>query len=510
MATGSGEGIVRAGRFGPVDALQLAATLAAMPLLCLGLALRPAWRRGLPSRLGIGCPGPGPKPRLWAHGASVGEIEGLIPFVCRWRESYPGGSVVVTSSTPTGRDAALRAFGLDVQASLLPLDVAGLVDRVVRRVAPDLFVFSENELWPQMLRALAAAGVPAVQVSGRVSASTVRALRYCPPLRGRMVGAVDLHCVQTATDRDHLLEMGVASERIVAAGSLKGERTIAVLVGPLALALAAEKRPVVVAGSSHAGEEGLILEAVRQARARGIDALWIIAPRHPERFEEVRHAVAMADERWIARSALASTPSGVGDAVAGSATLSGRQLPLASTPTRATAETPGGSSRSGRQLPLASTPSGVGDAVAALSPVGPGVLDGISVLVLDSLGELAAVYARASVAIVGGTFVPIGGHNALEPASAGVPVVVGPHHDRIRPVIAALEAAGAARVVTDAPTLVETVATFLRPKGRAGVSQAARRVAEGEGGALLRTWRALEERSLLPPPQSAQPGNLKT
>ena len=462
MATGSGEGIVRAGRFGPVDALQLAATLAAMPLLCLGLALRPAWRRGLPSRLGIGCPGPGPKPRLWAHGASVGEIEGLIPFVCRWRESYPGGSVVVTSSTPTGRDAALRAFGLDVQASLLPLDVAGLVDRVVRRVAPDLFVFSENELWPQMLRALAAAGVPAVQVSGRVSASTVRALRYCPPLRGRMVGAVDLHCVQTATDRDHLLEMGVASERIVAAGSLKGERTIAVLVGPLALALAAEKRPVVVAGSTHAGEEGLILEAVRQARARGIDALWIIAPRHPERFEEVRHAVAMADERWIARSALASTPSGVGDAV------------------------------------------------AALSPVGPGVLDGISVLVLDSLGELAAVYARASVAIVGGTFVPIGGHNALEPASAGVPVVVGPHHDRIRPVIAALEAAGAARVVTDAPTLVETVATFLRPKGRAGVSQAARRVAEGEGGALLRTWRALEERSLLPPPQSAQPGNLKT
>ncbi len=439
MAAGAGDAAARAGRFGPADALQFAATLAAAPLVAAALLVRPAWRRDFGSRLGLGWHSAGHGPRLWTHGASVGEIEALIPFVEYWRSAYPEGSVVMTASTHTGRDAAARALGsAAVWTGLLPLDVAGIVDRAVRRVEPDLFVFSENELWPQMLRALARAGVPAVQVSGRVSVATARTLTWCHPLRRRVVGAVDLHCVQSAADRTRLLALGVDPARVVAAGSLKGERRAAAPSGVLAAALRDEKRPIVVAGSTHAGEESLVLEALATARARGLDVLWVVAPRHPERFAEVRALVAASGEPWLARSALDSN----------------------------------------RQQ---------GAALASCS-----------VLVLDSLGELAGLYASATLAILGGTFVPIGGHNPLEPAAAGAPVVVGIHHERIREVVEELQRAGAGFGAQDAADVVAVLEQVLPVARHSEIAGAARRVAARSAGALERTWQALEARGLLP------------
>ncbi len=446
MAAGAGDAGARAGGFGPADAVQLVATLAAAPLLAAALLVRPAWRRDFGGRLGLGWPVAGPRPRLWAHGASVGEIEALIPFIECWRTAYPEGSVVVTASTHTGRDAAARAFGsVAVWAGLLPLDVAGIVDRAVRRVEPDLFVFSENELWPQMLRALARAGVPAVQLSGRVSAATARMLTWCHPLRRRVVGAVELHCVQSAADRARLLSLGVDPTRVVAAGSLKGERRGGAAGGVLAAALRDERRPIVVAGSTHAGEETLVLEALTAGRERGLDVLWIVAPRHPERFAEVRRLVAASGESWLARSALDSNPQ-------------------------------------------------QGAALA-----------NCSVLVLDSLGELAGLYASATLAILGGTFVPIGGHNPLEPAAAGAPVVVGIHHERIREVVDDLRRAGAGFVAQRASDIVGTLEQVLPVARHEEISEAARRVAARAGGTLERTWEALDTRGLLPPRGNPEP-----
>ncbi len=397
--------------------------LLSLPLVLLGLLWRADARRGIFARLGMGWPSRGNGELLWAHGASVGEVEALAPLVRRWQGAHPGAEVVVTALTTTGVATATRLMP-GVHAVTAPLDFPLVTGRLVRRLRPSLFLFTENELWPNLLLALRRAGVPSVQVSGRVSPGAASALGMFPRFSGAVLGCVSRFLLQSEADRERLLRLGVDPERLFVTGSLKGsgeaQEAPAVLAG-------LANREVMVAGSTHPGEEGLLIEALRSVLLNHTDLLMILAPRHPGRFAEVAGLLEEAGIPYHRRSQL----------------------------------------------------------VGAVFPEGP------QVLLLDTIGELAGCYGMARVAFVGGSLVPVGGHNLLEPARFGVPIVVGPHLDSVAELADKLEAAGGLRRATTAAELAVEIEHFLHVHDPEA-SHAIRTVAGELSGALEDTWRALQ------------------
>lgn len=411
--------------------LALAGLCLVAPVAGVVSLFKPSWRRGLANRLGLGWPVSEPVPTLWAHAASVGEIEGIGPLVERWHEEHPGGRVIVSALTTTGCDVA-RAILPFAEVRAFPFDLPGIVSRVARRLGPDLFLFSENEIWPNLLTTLADMHVPTVQVSGRLSKSAAATLGRVPVLAAGVLGRVTRFCVQGDDDRRRLMDLGVEPARVVVTGSLKGDGRLA--PSPCFLdEIGAMKRPLVVAGSTHDGEERIVLSAVGLLRGRDVAPFWIIAPRHPERFDEIEALLRHEKIRHVRRT-----------------------------------ELPEGAAR-----------------VAALEQA--------DVLLLDTIGELAGCFAASTVCFIGGSLVPIGGHNLLEPARCGVPIVVGPHLESVRDLADRLQSVGAARIVHDAEELASAIANRIDAGPDEDASDAARRVAEERAGSLSRTWSCVAE-----------------
>jgi 3-deoxy-D-manno-octulosonic-acid transferase len=412
-------------------ALLLVALILA-PFAAIACLAKPRWRESLGSRLGLGWPRPARSPVLWAHAASVGEIEGIAPLVRRWQDENPAGEVIVSALTATGCAAAHRLLpGSTVR--VFPLDLPPIAGRVVRAVRPSLFVFSENEIWPNVLQALHRARVPIVQVSGRLSSGAATTLARFPSFARAVMSLVTRFCVQGEEHRRRLIDLGVAPERIIVTGSLKGDAQLAE-PPPFLASLTALERPLVVAGSTHPGEEEPLLDAIAALARRSPRPLWILAPRHPERFATVAALVAERGIAMLRRSALPADPQQV----------------------RARASA-------------------------------------CDVLLLDSLGELAGCYRAATAAFVGGSLVPVGGHNVLEPSRASVPVIVGPHVESIAALVAALERTGGASVVRSAAELADAVDRFLDADVGVRAGAAARDIAEQQAGSLPLTWASLEE-----------------
>lgn len=416
---------------GAYNVVFVVLALLLLPVAAVVCLFKPSWRRGLAGRLGLGWPVGGRAPVLWAHAASVGEVEAIVPLVERWREHHPDGSIVLSALTATGC-AHARGLVPDATVVTFPIDAPGLAGHVVRRVRPALFLFSENEIWPNTLTALERAGVPAVQVSGRLSPRAAATLARFPRFARAVLGRVTRFCVQADEHRARLLALDVAPDRVVVTGSLKGD---ARLVEPPAFlpGLVSFGRPIVVAGSTHPGEDEAVLAAARALRGTRADLFWILAPRHPQRFDAVAALLERTDLHTVRRSHLPADPDAMRQRLAGA-----------------------------------------------------------DVLLLDSIGELAGCYPAAAVAFIGATLVPIGGHNLLEAARCGVPIVVGPHLDTVRRVADRLVAAGAATVARDAAALPAALALYLDPAQREVAAVAAQRVAAEEGGSLESTWRAIE------------------
>ncbi len=397
--------------------------LLSLPFVLLGLLWRADARRGIFARMGMGWPSREGGELLWAHGASVGEVEALAPLVRRWQGAHPGAEVIVTALTTTGVATARRLMP-GVHAVTAPLDFPLVTGRLVRRLRPSLFLFTENELWPNLLLALRRAGVPSVQVSGRVSPGAASALGMFPRFSGAVLACVSRFLVQSEADRERLLRLGVDPERLFVTGSLKGsgeaQEAPAVLAG-------LANREVMVAGSTHPGEEVLLIEALGSVLLNHTDLLMILAPRHPGRFAEVAGLLEEAGIPFYRRSQL----------------------------------------------------------VGAVFPEGP------QVLLLDTIGELAGCYGMARVAFVGGSLVPVGGHNLLEPARFGVPIVVGPYLDSVAELADKLEAAGGLRRATTAAGLAVEIEHFLHVDDPEA-SDAVRTITGELSGALEDTWRALQ------------------
>jgi 3-deoxy-D-manno-octulosonic-acid transferase len=373
-------------------------------------------------------------PALWIHAASVGELAAVRPLVGQLRTRFPGRACIVSTLTRTGLELARTMSEVHV-ARLFPLDAPGVVGDVLHDVRLEAFLFTETEIWPTWLLALAERGVPAIMVSGRVSERTVARARWLRPLYRSALEPVTC-CMQTEADAARIVSLGAEPMRVHVTGSLKFDAAPAAPPAPvetLRARLDAAGRRTIVAGSTHEGEEAALLEVYDRIVRGHREAVLLLAPRHPERVDAVASLV------------------------------------------------------SGRGLPLVRYSTLDGDATPL--PAGP------LVILLDVVGPLAHCYGLASVAFVGGSLVPVGGHNVLEPARLARPIVVGPHTANAKEVVDRLLAGKGAVRVESADALAWTLDHLLaHPEEAAAMGRRAQGLAQTGQGAVERHMKIIAAR----------------
>jgi 3-deoxy-D-manno-octulosonic-acid transferase len=413
--------------------------LAYLPVFAARKLRRSGYRAGIGERLGrYGADLPA-EPRCWIHAVSVGEAATAVPLVEALARRWPGLRIVMTTVTPTG--ARIVADRLDGRVShrYFPLDLPGPVRRALDAVRPRFFIGMETELWPNFLRALAARGIPSMVANGRISDRSFRRYRRVRFLTSRMLRDVAIFAMQSEEDARRIIALGAPPERVVVTGNLKTDLAPpdagAEVIWQRLLGLR-EDDLVWIAGSTHRGEDAVVLDAFLRLRARFPRLVLLLAPRHPERVPEIEGLVSERGLGAVRRSAL------------------------------------------------------------------PGARERGAVIILDTVGELAQLYRVATVVFVGGSLVPTGGHNMLEPALARKPVLFGPHTSNFRESADSLLAAGGATLVRDGTELEREVGRLLGDDDlRRRMGEAAFQAVVNRQGAMRQTL-DLVERYLMEPPRA--------
>lgn len=434
------------------------------PAILLVLLAKQRCRRGLPQRLGLtegssglfgssrlsglfgflernkpdqpntpNQPSQPNQPVIWIHAVSLGEVVAVTPLVKELHRRHPTSQVIVSTVTETGREAVEQRLAGVATHCYAPLDFPWAVSRAIARINPSLYVFVETELWPNLLRQLHRRGVPTVMVNGRLSSRSF-ARQQWGPIRSfyrAMLRTISLCLMQSERDVERILMLGADASTVQRTGNIKFDQPVPTesTVTRTGIGLSSDER-VIVAGSTHAGEEEALVEAYRTVVAQYPEAVLMLAPRHIERAGEVE---AMVRAKGVP-------------------------------PQRRTDIAQGGTA----------------------SAVGP------RVIILDSRGELATLYGEAVVAYVGGSLVPVGGHNLLEPAAWGKPVLFGPYTDHCAEIADLLIQAGGGRRVTKQDLATQLLELFRHVEARAQMGRSARRVLEQNQGALQRTVDAVD------------------
>jgi len=414
----------------------------ALPLVLTRLWLRgrkePGYRQHWGERLGFYSGAAASAPTLWVHAVSVGETRAAEPLIDALLAEYPHSRIVLTHMTPTGRATGKALFakhGARLVQSYLPYDTASMVGRFIKHFKPAVCILMETEVWPNLIAVCGRRGVPVVLANARLSERSLRRSRRFGSLLVDAARGISLVAAQTAADAERVRSLGV--QRVEITGSIKFD----VVVPDAALAIGAALRgvtggrPVLLCASTREGEEELILDAFRRERAAlPANVLLLIVPRHPQRFDEVEKMTGAHGLNVQRRGKLA---------------LDG------------------------------------GDAVL------PGFVD---VLLGDSMGEMFAYYAACDVAFVGGSLLPLGGQNLIEPAALGKPVLIGPHTFNFALVTEDALAAGGAQRVAGAAELMSAAGRLLNDEAaRAAMGRNALAFANQHRGATRRTL------ALLPP-----------
>ena len=417
----------------------LAAILLTSPYWLLRMAASGRYRDGLAQRLGAVPRGlrefVGDRRAIWLHAVSVGEViaaSRLVEILDGMGSDFP---VVISTTTRTGQALAQERFGGSgserARVFYYPFDFAWMVRRYLRVLKPRIVVLMESELWPRMLMEAHRRSIPVVVVNGRVSDRSLPRYRAMRRLWKPFLRMLTRVLAQSEPDAERFLAIGVPAAAVETAGNLKFDVRSGAeseVARQLRAQIASGTR-VIVAGSTLEGEEDYLLQAFRELSGEFPELTMVLAPRHPERFQAVQQRIQQMNLPCIQRSEWLLQPR----------------------------------------------------------PVSPG-----SVFLLDSIGELASVYSLATVAFIGGSMVPAGGHNPLEPAQFAVPIATGPYTENFRGVVGMLLAQGAIRV-TPPERLTATLRDLLTSTENAAMGARARKVFEEYAGASERCFVAIQK-----------------
>jgi len=363
-------------------------------------------------------------PTIWVHAVSVGEVQAAAALVRALQKRHPDRSLVVTTMTPTGSQRVRDLFGDTVINSYVPYDLDGAVCRFFDWANPELAIIIETELWPNLFRECGMRKIPLVLASARVSPGSMSRYRWLVGLFRETLSHGIIIAAQTETDASRFKSLGANPARISVTGNIKFDFDLDPGIpgrGRDFREEHARDRPVWIAASTHSDEEQVILTAHREILKSIPDALLMIVPRHPERFQGVAALIERASMSYITRS-------------------------------------------SGRQC-----------------------VAGTEVFLGDSMGELMLFYAAADIAFVGGSLVAVGGHNLLEPAALGLPVLTGPHTFNAPDIAELLIEDESTQVVHDSGEITDrVVALFGDPSERQRRGGEGRQVIERNRGTLER------------------------
>lgn len=397
------------------------------PLIVLRLWLKgrvqPAYRQRIGERFGRVHAHP---VAVWVHAVSVGESVAALPLIEALIQRHGERQVWVTTTTPTGSERVIASLGSRVIHTYAPYDLPPVVARFLDRAQPQQVVVMETELWPNLFAALKTRGIPLTIANARLSPRSFKGYSRVAGFTRSVLANVTTVAAQSTLDGERFTALGAPHVQVI--GNLKFDLALPSAPHPLTANIARlwqADRVIWIAVSTHEGEEDIVLDAHHALLQHDAEALLILVPRHPQRFEDVARRIAAKGMAYQRRSTLAEHPD-----------LSGQRQPA-------------------------------------------------PVLLGDSMGEVMAYLAVAQVAFVGGSLVPVGGHNVLEPAALGLPVLFGPHMHNFLDARTLLLQANCAREITDAATLTAALLDWLPWQKTQGHLQAEREARSARAAAAV-------------------------
>lgn len=357
------------------------------PFILFAVLREKKYRKGLSQKLGF-LPQHllqkilGDRP-VWIHAVSVGEVMATIPLIQEIKKRYPSQKIVLSTVTFTGNyTASIRVKEVDT-VLYFPFDYPFIVKRVIKKINPKLFITLETEIWPNFLRELKRSNITSVVISGRISNNSYYKYRWSRFFFSKVLDNIDAFCMQTEVDTRRIINIGARPERVITIGNLKFDQRVPILsaeekTGLYSVLNLKEGQRIFIAGSTHKGEEDIVLEVFKSLKKGYEDLILMLAPRHPERFNEVAHL------------------------------LSHHRL----------------SSIKKTEIKMAKRENHY------------------DVILLDTIGELSKLYSIGTIIFVGGSLVSIGGHNVLEPVAYKKAVIFGPHMENFSEISRSLKESG--------------------------------------------------------------------
>jgi 3-deoxy-D-manno-octulosonic-acid transferase len=352
------------------------------------------------------------KTEIWVHAVSVGETLACLPFLKKLKKEFPHKKIVLSTTTYTGQKIAREKFPEADRIMYMPLDTMMSMKRVVNSLKPEVFITVETELWPALFHTLKKAGSRIIILNGRISNESFKGYQKINFLIKKVLSNVDFFYMQDKLYAERIIALGADRHKVGVMGNFKFDLNLDTSAPPTWLNFI--KGRILLAASTHRGEEEIILEAFSLIKRQIPDLKLILAPRHPERFSEVAELIEKVGFKYIRRSELIQQPS------------TSNKLP-------ATAD-------SGQQIMCCESPE---------------------LILLDTIGELSRVFSKVSIAFIGGSLVPVGGHNILEPAYWAKPIIFGPYMDNF-PIATEFIENNAAMRVRNAEDIVNTVTTLIQ------------------------------------------------
>ncbi|SMC38720.1 3-deoxy-D-manno-octulosonic acid transferase [Sporomusa malonica] len=342
------------------------------------------------------------KDAIWLHAASVGEIVAASPILREIRRELPEMPILVSVVTAAGYDMAKRIIPEANGIIFFPLDLPYLSRSVITKIRPRVFLLVETELWPNFLKAARDLNIPVMMVNGRISEKSLGRYSYFRSVLKDMLDTIVKFCMQSDIDAQYITQLGAKSERVVVTGNTKFDQSYTAMDGTekkkLYQALQLNQAgAIIVAGSTHKGEEDLLFTAFSQVIAKFPDAQFIVAPRDILRAGELIELAIKHKFTPVRRTMLAEELSS----------------------------------------------------------------DTHNMIIIDTIGELGKIYGVANIVYIGGSLVPRGGHNILEPAAHGKPILIGPHMFNFKDTYAMLSERGACLTVSDSSSVAQTILTLL-------------------------------------------------